>query len=140
MPADPFNLERFVKAQDFHYENFVAELSAGRKRTHWMWFVFPQLEGLGSSAMSEKYAIADLEEAQAYLTHPVLGERLQLCTNLVLTHEGLSAHAIFGSPDDMKFHSSMTLFDAAAPGGLWDKALKTFFDGERDSRTLELLL
>ena len=107
---DPFNLDRFVQAQDPVLAQVRAELWAGHKRTHWMWFVFPQLAGLGRSDTARYYALASLEEARAYLAHPLLGPRLIECTNLVNAVEGRSAHQIFGSPDDLKFHSSMTLF------------------------------
>src|ERR1700753_2225748 len=103
-------LDRFVDAQDGGYERALGELRAGRKTSHWMWFVFPQIKGLGFSAMARRYAIASLEEARAYLDHPILGDRLRDCTELVLLHRDSSARQIFGSPDDLKFHSSMTLF------------------------------
>src|SRR6202046_3699066 len=115
--ADPYDLQRFVDAQAPVIEQVRDELARGHKRSHWMWFVFPQIAGLGFSAMAQKYAIASLDEAQAYLRHPVLGPRLEGCTRLVLAVDGRSAHDIFGSPDDMKFRSSMTLFSQAAPDG-----------------------
>ena len=134
--ADPFNLQRFVDAQAGVYEAALAELAAGRKRTHWMWFVFPQLVGLGSSPMAQAYAISGLEEARAYLAHPVLGPRLLACTNAVNAVEGRSAHEIFGSPDDLKFRSSMTLFARAAPEEpAFRAALGKYFDGAEDPRT-----
>ncbi|MGZ9116799.1 MAG: DUF1810 domain-containing protein, partial [Methylocystis sp.] len=105
---DPYDLARFVAAQKPVYEKVRAELAAGRKRSHWMWFFFPQLEGLGASAMAQRYAIHSRAEAAAYLAHPVLGPRLKECVGLVNKVEGRSAHEIFGSPDDLKFHSSMT--------------------------------
>jgi uncharacterized protein (DUF1810 family) len=133
-------LERFVEAQAPVIDQVLAELEAGRKRTHWMWYVFPQLAGLGHSAMARHFAIADLDEARRYLAHPVLGPRLSRCTELVNGHAGLSAHAIFGSPDDLKFRSSMTLFRAADPGlDVFQTALDRFYDGKRDERTLALL-
>ncbi len=107
---DPFDLQRFVDAQTAVYDRAREELATGRKRSHWMWFIFPQVEGLGSSVMSRRFAIASREEAVAYLTHPLLGRRLRECTQLVNGIEGHSIHEIFGSPDDMKFQSSMTLF------------------------------
>lgn len=111
--SDPYDLERFVIAQDPVYERVIAELAAGRKRSHWMWFVFPQLSDLGRSTMARRYAIASLAEARAYLAHVVLGSRLLECTGLVLDAEGRSITDLFGTPDDLKFRSSMTLFDAA---------------------------
>lgn len=133
-------LERFVEAQAPVIDQVLAELEAGRKRTHWMWFVFPQLAGLGQSAMARHFAIADLDEARRYLAHPVLGPRLIRCTELVNGHAGLTAHAIFGSPDDLKLRSSMTLFGAADPGrDVFQTALDRFYDGEPDERTLALL-
>lgn len=110
---DPFDLERFVEAQEPVYETVLAELRAGRKTTHWIWFVFPQAKGLGRSAMSERYGIASLDEARAYLAHPVLGPRLKECTRLVLSHEGVPLEEILGELDAMKFRSSMQLFRAA---------------------------
>src|SRR6187402_3110421 len=112
---DRFHLQRFVDAQQPVYTAVLAELRAGRKRSHWMWFVFPQLTGLGHSAMAHHYAIASLDEARSYLSHPVLGARLRECSALVLALDHRSIHEIFGSPDDLKFHSSMTLFDRAEP-------------------------
>ena len=114
--ADPFGLARFVDAQRPVYETVVAELRAGRKRTHWMWFIFPQLAGLGRSATARRYAITSRDEATAYLAHPVLGPRLRECSALVAGIEGRSIAEIFGYPDDLKFRSSMTLFAQAAPG------------------------
>lgn len=138
--ADPFNLQRFVDAQARTYESALAELTAGAKRTHWMWFIFPQIAGLGSSSTARFYAIGSLEEARAYLAHPVLGPRLRACTAAVLAVEGRSAHEIFGSPDDLKFRSSMTLFGEAAPGEpLFGRALADYFDARPDPRTLEIL-
>ncbi len=140
--ADPFSLERFVRAQDDGgtYDQALAELRAGRKRSHWMWFVFPQIAGLGRSATAQAYAIADLAEARAYLTHPVLGPRLVECTGLVNKVEGRSVHQIFGSPDDLKFHSSMTLFAAADPEApVFREALGKHFGGALDALTVEKL-
>src|SRR6188474_2984892 len=110
---DPYGLDRFVTAQDPVFEQVRAELRAGRKRTHWMWFVFPQMQGLGHSPMAQKYAIVSREEASAYLEHPVLGPRLRECTKLVNRVEGRTLNQIFGYPDDLKFRSSMSLFAGA---------------------------
>lgn len=137
---DTFDLQRFVEAQARNYADALAELRAGRKTSHWMWYVFPQAAGLGSSPMAQTYAIASLGEARAYLAHPVLGARLRECVAAVLAVQGRSAHQIFGSPDDVKFRSSLTLFDAAAPGEpLFRQALERYFAGEPDPRTLEIL-
>lgn len=137
---DPYDLQRFVAAQAPVYEQVCAELRAGRKATHWMWFVFPQVEGLGRSATARKFAIASRAEAEAYLRHPLLGARLRECTRLVNLVEGRSIHEIFGSPDDLKFHSSMTLFArVAADDAVFTEALRKYFAGERDRLTLERL-
>jgi uncharacterized protein (DUF1810 family) len=137
---DPHRLERFVQAQAPIYEQVRNELRQGRKRSHWMWFIFPQLAGLGHSAMARHYAIASLEEAGAYLAHPVLGGRLRECTSLVLAARERSVHEIFGAPDDLKFRSSMTLFSRADPGEpLFRQCLAEFFGGEGDPQTLALL-
>ena len=133
------SLERFVKAQEGIYPRALAELKAGRKQSHWMWFIFPQIAGLGHSAMAQMYAIASLEEARAYLAHPLLGPRLRECCEAVLAVEGKSAHTIFGSPDDLKFRSSMTLFDLASPNDIFRAALDKYFDGEADPLTLQTL-
>jgi uncharacterized protein (DUF1810 family) len=139
--ADAFNLERFVTAQAPVFETVLAELRAGRKRTHWIWFIFPQLAGLGRSSMARFYGIGSLEEARAYLAHPVLGPRLDQCTRIVLESEGPSLHAIFGSPDDLKFRSSMTLFSLAAddPDDVFRYALDRWCDGQPDEQTLALI-
>jgi uncharacterized protein (DUF1810 family) len=138
--SDPFDLERFVAAEAGIYETALDELRAGRKRTHWMWFVFPQLAGLGSSPTAQRYAISGLDEARAYLAHPILGERLRACTAAVLALAGRTAHDIFGSPDDLKFRSSLTLFQHAAPDEpLFAEALARYFGGAPDPRTLALL-
>ncbi|WP_292528227.1 DUF1810 domain-containing protein [Methylocystis sp.] len=137
---DPYDLERFVAAQEPVYEKVRAELEEGHKRSHWMWFVFPQLEGLGASAMARRYAIHSLAEAAAYLAHPLLGVRLKECVGVINRVEGRSAYEIFGHPDDLKFHSSMTLFAAAAPQEpLFPEALRKYFDGRRDPLTLTKL-
>lgn len=141
MTGDPHDLERFVTAQEPMMQAVLAELRAGRKRTHWMWFVFPQMRGLGNSPMSVRYGIASLAEAKAYLAHPVLGPRLRACTEAVLAHAGTAPRALFGSPDDAKFFSSMTLFASAAldDNGVFERALDVFFAGRRDEATLALL-
>ena len=140
MTDDPYDLERFVGAQAPVFERALGELEAGRKRTHWMWFVFPQIAGLGSSPMAQRFAIGSLDEARAYLAHPLLGERLRRCTDAMNRHTGLSALAILGSPDDVKFRSSMTLFARAAPEERrFQDALARYFDGEPDAATLDRL-
>ena len=140
MSDDPFDLERFVEAQASVYPQVVAELTAGRKRSHWMWFVFPQLRGLGHSAMAERYGISGAAEARAYLADPLLGPRLLECTDLVLAIEGKSATDIFGQPDDLKLRSCMTLFEPVAPEHpAVAQVLGTLFGGERDPRSLALL-
>lgn len=138
--SDPFHLQRFLDAQEPVWDDALAEVKAGRKRSHWIWFVFPQMRGLGLSPNSEFYGIGSLDEARAYLAHPVLGPRLAAIVEAVLAHEGRSANAIFGSPDDRKLCSSMTLFDAASGDGAnaYRAVLSRFFDGP-DPRTLELL-
>jgi uncharacterized protein (DUF1810 family) len=136
--ADPFNLERFVAAQDPIYHRVIAELRRGMKQTHWMWFVFPQIAGLGHSAMAERYAISSLDEARAYLDHRILGPRLLECTQAVLDIDGKSVHAIFGSPDDVKFHSSMTLFAHAADNPEpFRAALNKYFGRDEDMLTIQ---
>ena len=137
------NLLRFVAAQDPVFEQVCVELDEGFKATHWMWFVFPQILGLGTSAMVMRYAIADLNEAKAYLVHPVLGDRLRLCVQKVLALQGKSPTQIFGNVDAMKFKSCLTLFAIAAEGSadseLFEKALKKYYAGIRDSKTVSLL-
>ncbi|HVW75137.1 MAG TPA: DUF1810 domain-containing protein [Rhizomicrobium sp.] len=132
-----FDLQRFDHAQQGVYERTLAELRDGHKRSHWIWFIFPQVAGLGHSAMAQRYAVTSLDEARAYLAHDVLGPRLRECTQAVLDAEGHSAHAIFGAPDDLKFRSSMTLFDLAEPDGIFHAALEKYFDGKSDPLTLE---
>jgi uncharacterized protein (DUF1810 family) len=135
-----FDLQRFVEAQEPIYDEIRSELTAGTKTSHWMWFVFPQLQGLGRSAMAIKYEIASIEEAQAYWQHPILGVRLKECVELVLAVKGRTAFQIFGTPDDLKFRSCMTLFSKAVPAEpLFKRALARYFDGRDDSRTTELL-
>jgi uncharacterized protein (DUF1810 family) len=138
MAADPFDLERFVAAQTGVFATVEDELRAGRKRSHWMWFIFPQLRGLGHSPTAQFYALGSLDEARAYLAHPVLGLRLVRCTEHVLALTGRNPNAIFGSPDDLKFHSSMTLFALAneAPESVFRKALERYFDGRPDDPTV----
>ena len=136
--ADPFDLRRFVEAQAPVIEDALSELRAGRKRTHWMWFVFPQIEGLGFSSMAKRYAIRSLAEARAYLNHPVLGDRLRECVRLVVA-AGRPIAEVFGPPDDLKFRSCVTLFAAAAPGeAVFSEALRACRDGA-DPSTLEQL-
>lgn len=135
-----FDLQRFVEAQQPIYDKICSELTAGTKASHWMWFVFPQLQGLGRSAMAIKYEIASIQEAQAYWQHPILGVRLKECVDLVLAVKGKTAFQIFGTPDDLKFRSSMTLFSEAVPDEpLFKRALAKYFNGRDDSRTIELL-
>jgi uncharacterized protein (DUF1810 family) len=138
---DPFDLTRFTKAQERVYASVLAELRSGWKRTHWMWFIFPQIDGLGHSSTAKFYAIKNIEEARQYLKHPVLGARLVECSEAVLAVEGRSVAAIFGYPDDMKLKSSMTLFASVAgdPHSVFNSVLDKYFQGERDSRTLQLL-
>ncbi|WP_315726200.1 MULTISPECIES: DUF1810 domain-containing protein [unclassified Bradyrhizobium] len=139
MNADCHDLNRFVDAQNSIYSRVTAELAAGRKQTHWMWFIFPQVEGLGHSAMAQRYAIRSRAEAEAYLDHPVLGPRLRECTRLVLAVSNKSLRAILGSPDDVKFRSCMTLFDSIAPNAEFAAALDRSCDGARDPETLAFL-
>ena len=136
MTADAFHLERFVEAQNRVYSRVLEELRAGEKTSHWMWFIFPQIRGLGHSAMAQRFAIGSLEEARAYLADPVLGERLRECTKLVNAAEGKSASEIFGFPDDVKFHSSMTLFSRAGNGEVFQDALERYFGGQADEATI----
>lgn len=138
--GDPHLLARFVSAQDRIYPQVVSELRSGIKTSHWMWFIFPQIRGLGRSPVSIEYAISSREEAAAYLQHPVLGPRLKECTRLVLDVKGRSAEEIFGSPDDMKFRSSMTLFAQVAPDDdIFARALQQYFGGVPDQLTLDRL-
>jgi uncharacterized protein (DUF1810 family) len=143
-PEDPYHLARFTAAQGDGpgsvHAQALAELRAGRKRGHWMWFVFPQIAGLSMSPTSVRYAIGSAAEARAYLAHPLLGPRLRDCTEALLAHGGETAEAILGRVDATKLRSSMTLFDHAAPGdGVFDRCLDTFFEGRRDQATLRLL-
>jgi uncharacterized protein (DUF1810 family) len=140
--TDPYNLQRFVDAQDAVFEKVLAELRAGEKRSHWMWFIFPQLKGLGRSEMADTFGVSSQREAEAYLLHPLLGSRLRECSRLVNMVEGRSIEQIFGYPDDLKFHSSMTLFlfaSATADNEVFEGALRKYFGGKRDPRTVERL-
>jgi len=137
---DPFNLQRFVNMQDGAYEHVLAEIRAGKKRTHWMWVIFPQMRGLGHSPASQYYGISSIEEARAYLDHPQLGPRLRECTEaLVLWSPRRTAEQILGAVDALKLRSSMTLFDQVEPDGLFAEALSGFYDGAPDQQTLALL-
>lgn len=137
---DPFDLERFVKAQKFTYARALAEIRAGRKESHWMWYIFPQFDGLGFSAMAERYAIKSLDEARAYLAHPTLGPRLVECVEAALGVEGRSARAIFGTPDDLKLRSCATLFAEVSPAGSgFERLLGKYYGGGRDEKTLKLV-
>lgn len=138
--GDPFDLNRFVDAQEPVYGDVIDELRAGRKRGHWMWFVFPQLRGLGGSAMADRYGIASLDEAGAYLCHELLGPRLRECSRLVTAVQGRSIGQIFGSPDDLKLRSSMTLFAHATEDNQdFIEVLDKYYDGQPDRLTLERL-
>jgi uncharacterized protein (DUF1810 family) len=137
---DPYDLHRFVEAQNPVFEQVCAELRDGHKRSHWMWFIFPQLRGLGRSYIAHKFGISSLHEAEVYLEHDVLGPRLTQCTGLVVAVEGHSINQIFGSPDDLKFRSSMTLFARTkSDNQIFKDALQKYFNGEPDSLTLERL-
>jgi uncharacterized protein (DUF1810 family) len=138
---DPYRLQRFVDAQASCIAQVMSELADGKKRSHWMWFIFPQLEGLGSSPMAQRFAISGIEEAKAYLAHPVLGARLRECTVLVNAVSGRSVEDIFGYPDDLKFHSSVTLFaEASHPeNNVFNEALKKYFNGLPDKNTTNRL-
>ncbi len=137
---DPFDLSRFTPAQERIYDRVLAELRSGQKRTHWMWYIFPQIDGLGHSTTTKHYAIKSIEEARQYLNHPVLGTRLLECAEAVLAVEGRSVSEIFGYPDDLKLKSSMTLFETVADKrSVFVRVLDKYFHGERDVRTLHLL-
>lgn len=137
---DPHDLSRFIEAQEVNYDDALSELRAGRKQTHWMWYVFPQIAGLGNSAMSYRYAIRSQDEARAYLAHPVLGPRLTECAEAVLAIENRSARDIFGSPDDLKLRSCATLFaQVSPPGSVFERILDKYYSSERDPRTLGLI-
>lgn len=133
------NLDRFIKAQEYSYQVALQEVKSGYKRSHWMWYIFPQIAGLGRSAMAQMYAIASVEEAREYLEHPVLGERLREISRALLEHGDKSAQSIFGGIDTLKLRSSMTLFDAVAPGDVFDDVLRMFFSSCRDEKTLSII-
>ena len=138
--ADPYDLERFVRAQQHDYARALAELKGGRKRSHWMWYIFPQFRGLGFSSMSQRYAIGSIDEAKAFLRHPVLGPRLTECANALLAIADRSATDILGSPDDLKLRSSATLFaHVSPPASEFERLLQMYWQGEPDQSTLELL-
>jgi uncharacterized protein (DUF1810 family) len=138
--SDPHKLQRFIDAQEPDYQTALAEITAGRKRSHWMWYIFPQYDGLGFSSTSRHYAIKSPGEAAAYLEHPILGLRLRECVDTLLAVTGRTAHEIFGSPDDMKLKSSMTLFAHVSPeGSVFEQVLDKYFGGQRDGKTLELI-
>src|SRR5688572_18397742 len=137
---DPYDLNRFVRAQQEDYERALSEIKKGQKRTHWMWYIFPQIDGLAFSSTSKLYSIKSLAEAKAYLAHPVLGPRLLKCAEAVVAMEGRSAREIFGSPDDLKLRSCATLFACASPpGSVFDRLLEKYCGGARDAKTLQLL-
>jgi uncharacterized protein (DUF1810 family) len=137
---DRYDLQRFLEAQAGVYVHACAELRAGRKRSHWMWFVFPQIRGLGSSPMAVKYAISGMDEARAYLGHAVLGPRLRECTGIVVGMQGKTVEEIFGSPDDLKFHSCMTLFARVEEGGgVFQEAIERYFGGKMDGGSVGIL-
>ena len=142
--SDPYNLQRFLNAQESTFDLARAELSAGQKRSHWMWFIFPQIRGLGSSSMAQRFAICNVEEGAAYLEHPTLGKRLEDCTALVNAVQDRSVHDIFGYPDDLKFHSSITLFAKVADefgfnAPVFKESLAKHFSNQWDNDTLRLL-
>lgn len=138
--SDPYELNRFVQAQTQDFEIALAEITGGRKRSHWMWYIFPQFAGLGFSVMSQRYAIRSAAEARAYLKHHVLGARLIQCIEALLAIDRRSAHEIFGSPDDMKLKSCATLFASVTPkGSVFERLLDKYFQGERDQQTLNLM-
>ena len=137
--SDPYDLDRFVRAQAPDYERALSELHAGKKKSHWMWYIFPQIEGLGQSPMSVRYAINSAAEARAYLEHTLLGPRLRECAAAVRDIAGRSALEVFGSPDDLKLRSSATLFAAVSKDGVFEQVLQKYFDGERDKETLRRL-
>jgi uncharacterized protein (DUF1810 family) len=138
--GDPYNLRRFVEAQEQDYDQALSEIRRGRKQSHWMWYLFPQFSGLGFSATSRQYSIKSRAEAEAYLSHPILGPRLIKCAEAALGVEGRSAFEIFGTPDDLKLRSCATLFACVSPAGsVFHRLLDKFFQGERDSKTLSLL-
>jgi uncharacterized protein (DUF1810 family) len=138
--GDPYNLERFVQAQERDFEQAVSEIRNGRKRSHWMWYIFPQFDGLGSSWTSKQYSVKSVAEAKAYLAHPILGVRLVECAEATLLVEHLSALEIFGSPDDMKLRSCATLFAyVSSEGSVFHRLLDKYFHGKPDDRTMRLI-
>src|SRR5438552_3226639 len=138
--VDPYDLQRFVRAQEHDYEDALSEITSGRKRSHWMWYIFPQFEGLGTSPTSKQYSVKSLSEARAFLAHPVLGPRLLACAEAAVRVDGRSAADIFGSPDDMKLRSCATLFAAVSPAGsVFHRIIDKYFHGEPDARTLRLI-
>jgi uncharacterized protein (DUF1810 family) len=137
---DPHQLDRFLRAQEGDYEQALSEIRSGRKRSHWMWYIFPQFDGLGFSSISKRYAIKSALEAEEYLNHPILGARLRECAAAALGVEGRSAHDIFGSPDDLKLRSCATLFARVSPpGSVFERLLDKFFEGQHDQKTLDLM-
>ncbi len=139
MPVDPYNLQRFIDAQARDYRAALAEIRAGRKRSHWMWYVFPQFHGLGFSSTTVHFSIKSADEARAYLDHPLLGSRLRECVDALLALDGCSAHQVFGSPDDLKLKSSMTLFARVSPkGSVFERVIDRYYDGQQDQKTIEL--
>ncbi len=138
--GDPYNLNRFLRAQEGDYQQALSEITSGRKRTHWMWYIFPQIDGLAFSSTSKHYSIKSLAEAKAYLDHPVLGPRLLECAEAVVRVQGRTAAEIFGSPDDLKLRSCVTLFSCVSPAGsVFDRLLEKYYRAERDGKTLRLL-
>lgn len=137
---DPYHLSRFVSAQQDDYDQALSEIRSGKKRSHWMWYIFPQIDGLAFSSTSKYYAIKSTEEARAYLAHPVLGPRLLECAEAAVQIEGRSAREIFGSPDDLKLKSCATLFSCVSPpGSVFERLLEKYYHGERDGKTLRIL-
>jgi uncharacterized protein (DUF1810 family) len=137
---DIYQLQRFLNAQEDIYPDVIRELNQGRKESHWMWYIFPQIKGLGNSHISQKYALGSLEEATAYVQHPILGYRLHECTEIIVSTEGYSVEKIFGYPDHLKFHSSMTLFSQVENHNpIFDSALSKYFDNQKDHLTLDVL-
>jgi uncharacterized protein (DUF1810 family) len=140
LAEDPYDLKRFLLAQEGDYDRALSEIRSGRKRSHWMWYIFPQIDGLGFSSASSRYSIKSLPEAKAYLEHPVLGSRLRECAAAVVSLEGRSAMEIFGSPDDLKLRSCATLFARVSlPGSVFDRLLGKYYQGKPDDRTIQLL-
>ncbi len=138
--TDPYDLIRFVRAQEHDYARALSEIRNGRKRSHWMWYIFPQYDGLGFSSTTKRYAIKSVAEAEAYLSHPILGPRMRECAQAAIDVENRSATQIFGSPDDLKLRSCATLFAAVSPpGSVFERLLDTFFHGDRDQKTLRLM-